>query len=440
MKKILFALAVLSVVLVSDASARSLSKNRAEVLSRGEGYYKEIFMDGGTSLTSRKTLPSAPFLGAEMEYFASSKANDAVDSLLQHKIFCGSEEDTNGWLLYPDGAPRYRMIYVNGGRATKHTRTMGVDGKASINKFIQNGGSYVGTCAGAYAACKGSVMGKNDDVRTSKFYWSVWPGYVKATKLSKSQTGINLEKKSPLLRYFDFGGDFHVDSVRHNGGCYAYEGDKVALPKGTEALARYDFVNNRKVQIDGCLAIWSHKANAQSGRTVLCGSHPEGVKSGERLELMASMVLYAMDGNPAPQVKATLESGKVREMNKRTEDNDPAFTRIGDRQYHHFALNVPRKCKRAIISLEGYEGEDNYDLALAVKRGDVAFLGNANAKSQSEGCKKELVVAKPKSGAWYVSVHCKSTVESKVGNLGTEYEGDLSVLNGVPYKISVRYE
>ena len=51
MKNILFALAVLSVVLVSDASARSLSKNRAEVLSRGEGYYKEIFMDSQFSRT-----------------------------------------------------------------------------------------------------------------------------------------------------------------------------------------------------------------------------------------------------------------------------------------------------------------------------------------------------------------------------------------------------
>lgn len=432
MKKILLAITVLLVAVASEVSARSLSKNRAEVLSRGEGYYKEIFMNGGNWLTSRKTLPSAPFLGVEMEYFASSKANDDVDSLLQHKIFCGSEEDTNGWLLYPDGAPRYRMIYVNGGKSTKHIRTMGADGKASILAFVNNGGSYVGTCAGAYAACKASMKGNK--------YWSVWPGFVKATKLLKSHTGINIERKSPLLRYFDFGGDFHIDSVRHNGGCYAYEGPKVAMPKGTEALARYDYVNNRKVQIDDCLVIWGYKPSEQSGRTILCGSHPEGVTAGERLDLMASMVLYAMDGNPKPQVKASLEAGKVREMNKRTEDNAPAFTRIGDRQYHHFALNVPRKCKRMVLSLDGYEGENNYDLVLAAKRGELAFLGNANAKSQSKGCKKELVVAKPKAGAWYVSVHCMSTVEAKEGARGTEYEGNLSVLNGVPYKIAVRYE
>ncbi|MBR4968671.1 MAG: hypothetical protein IKY57_00750, partial [Alistipes sp.] len=188
------------------------------------------------------------------------------------------------------------------------------------------------------------------------------------------------------------------------------------------------------------LAIWGYKPNKNSGRAVLCGSHPEGVKEGERLELMAAMVLYAMDGNAKPQPKGVLVDGKVREMKKRTEDNVPAYTRIGDRQYHHFEVDVPAKCKKMVVSLAGYDGERDYDLVLYAKQGELAFENNSTVKAKAKACDAELVVKKPKRGKWYVSAHCKTTVEAKVGEKGTYYEGNLSVLNGVPYKISVRYE
>lgn len=435
------AIVLLGVGLPADASPRKLAKNRAEVLSNGQGYYKEIFMDGGVFLTSRKTLPVAPFLGVELEYFASEKKNNEVDSLLQQKIFYGSEEDRNGWLLYPDGAPRYRMIYVNGGKATNHTKSMGPTVRERINQFVKNGGSYVGTCAGAYAACKGSVMGKKgDEIRTSKSYWCLWPGYVKGSRLRKTPTTIKMEKKSPLLRYFDFGGDGEVAKVFHNGGCYAYEGALVDMPQHTEPLARYQFEDTPKVKINERLAIWGYKPNPHSGRVILCGSHPEGIKSGERLELMSSMVLYAMEGNAKPQSKGVLIADKVREMKMRAEDEAPAYTRIGDRQYHHFTVNVPSRCKRMVVSLEGYKGEDNYDLLLCAKRGEFAFESNSTVKSDVNGCSKQLVVNRPKRGEWNISVHCKTTVVAKTGEKGTYYEGDLSVLNGVPYKIGVRYE
>lgn len=441
MKRFVVVAALLCAALPTVASPRKMEKSRAEVLSRNQGFYKEIFMNGGVFLSSRKTLPSAPFLGVEMEFFASAKNKNETDSLLQQKIFCGSEEDTNGWLLYPDGAPRYRMMYVNGGVGSRHAKYMGHVARERINTFFNNGGSYVGTCAGTYTACKGSVMGRNnDDVRTSKFYWSLWPGYVQATKLSKSNTSIKLEKKSPLLRYFDFGGDGEVAKVFHNGGCFAYEGYLIDMPSNTEPLARYVYENTERVKIDEKLAIWGYKPNKNSGRAVLCGSHPEGVKEGERLELMAAMVLYAMDGNAKPQPKGVLVEGKVREMKKRTEDNVPAYTRIGDRQYHHFEVDVPAKCKKMVVSLAGYDGERDYDLVLYAKQGELAFENNSIAKAKAKACDAELVVKKPKRGKWYVSVHCKTTVEAKVGEKGTYYEGDLSVLNGVPYKISVRYE
>jgi len=139
--------------------SRANARARAEVLERNSGYYKDVFMDGGILLTSRRTLPAADFLNLQWEFFASAKNKKTltkVDTLLQTSIFCGSEEDTNGWLLYPDGAPRYRMIYVNGGRAASHGRSMTPEGKAQMRRYVAAGGGYVGTCAGAYLASSGS--------------------------------------------------------------------------------------------------------------------------------------------------------------------------------------------------------------------------------------------------------------------------------------------
>lgn len=442
-KKTLFwTILAIGTLAVSDAMASKRDKARAEVLSRGHGFYKDIFMDSGIALTSRKDLPATKFLGLELEYFASATKDklSQKDTLRQTNIFCGYEQDTNGWLLYPDGAPRFRMIYVNGGSASKHAKSLDDEGKERVQEFVRNGGSYLGTCAGAYIACKGSMYRNVSKPRWVGMYWALWPQYAHSTHLLKSSPTMLIPKRSPLLRYFDFGGDGKVENVRHNGGCYAFESDNAPMPDGTERLSSYQFENTDKVQINGKTSVWAYKPTADSGRTLLCGSHPEGATSGERLEYMSAMILYAMDGNAAPRSKGLLTAGEVREMNKHTEAEDPAHTRIGDRQYHHFELDVPRKCAKAIIKIEGYKGENSFDLSLCAKRGELAFHDNTLIKTVGKGCKHTLTIERPKSGRWFVSVFCETTVTAHTGKYGTYYRGRVAVLNGVPYKISVCYE
>lgn len=445
MKRI-FCIALIALCLLSANGANAANKEakreraRTEVLARSRGFYKEVFMDGGIALTSRYFLPATRFLGIKMDYFASAstKKLSQKDTLIQNNILCGSEIDTNGWLLYPDGSPRFRMIYVNGGSSAKHARSVGEEGRKAIQAYIAAGGSYVGTCAGAYIASLGSI--KKDGIKFTDCYWGLWPGYAQSTRLIKSSTGMALPKRSPLLQYFDFGGDNMVAEVRHNGGCSAYESPSADLPEGTVPLAHYRFLNTKRVKIDGRVAVWGYKASEESGRVVLCGSHPESVSEGERLEFMSAMMLYAMDGNPAPKIKGVLNEGEVREMNKRTEDEEPAFTRIGDRQYHHFQINVPRKCKRVIVKIDGYEGEKRFDLTLCAKRGELAFHDNTLLKSVARGFKKSLTINNPKPGKWFVSVFCENTVTAYTNKYGTYYRGRTGVLNGVPYQITVEYE
>ena len=393
-------------------------------------------MDGGIALTSRRTLPAADVLGLRMEFFASAKGDkiSVADTLKQQQIFCGYSEDSNGWLLYPDGAPRYRAIYVNGGSAAKHAISLTEKGRASIQAFVAAGGSYVGTCAGAFIASAGSKKRDKGVTHTQK-YLHLWPGIMHSTHLLKSRTPLRIERKSPLLRYYNFGGDFVVDSVRHNGGGYALGDLQGTLPEKTEVLARYIFKDNNKVQIDKKPAIWAYKGGENSGRVVLIGSHPEAVKRGERLELMSAALLYAMDGNAKPQIKGVLTPNQVREMCLKSEDKQPEFTRIGDRQYHHFELSVPKHCQRLVVSLKGYEGEDNFDLTLCAKAGEVAFTNNTQWSVEGKGCNKELVIEKPKAGKWFISVLCTTAVGSFVDEFGTTYLGRTDVLNGVPYSV-----
>ena len=436
MKRSLLTILLLLALSSNTLSARKYAKVRNAVLEKNNSYYKELFMDGGIALTSRSSLPAAVTLGLKMDFFASASNEKLteVDTLTQQQIFCGYSEDSNGWLLYPDGAPRYRAIYVNGGHAGKHAVSLTELGRKRIQEFVASGGSYVGTCAGAYFATAGSKR-RGKDVINRKIYLHLWPGIMHSTHLNKSNTPLRIERKSPLLRYYDFGGDYLVDSVRHNGGGYALGDLQGNLPDKTEVLARYVFKDKGRVQIDNQPAIWAYKDCENSGRVVLIGSHPEGVKSGERLELFSAALLYAMDGNAKPQVKGVLTPSQQRDMSLKTEDNQPEYTRIGDRQYHHFELSVPKHCQQLVISLKGYEGEDNFDLTLSAKAQEFAFTHNTQWRVEGNGCYKELVVEKPKAGKWFISVYCSTAVDSFVDELGTTYVGRTDVLNGVPYSI-----
>ncbi|MFA5713134.1 MAG: BPL-N domain-containing protein [Bacteroidales bacterium] len=404
-----------------------------------QGFYKDIFMDGGIRLTSRKDLPAARRLDLSIEYFASSKGKKASDftlqdTLIQTALFTGSDDDTNGVLLYPDGAPRFKAIYVNGGFAPAHAISLGESGKDNIKKFVKEGGSYVGTCAGMFLASLGNKHKNN-----GKEYLHIWPGWAYSTLLSKTPIGHFIEKGSPLLKYYDFGGDMHVDSVYHNGGGFAYL--QGGLPEGTEILTRYDYTpktgKQKNHSIHNEISTWAWKESESTGRILLCGSHPEGVTSGERLDLMSSFLLYAIDGVGAPKVKGELQNGVARIMDKKTEDNNPDFTRIGDKQYHHFTVDIPKKAKNIRVSLEGAKG---YDLNLYLNRGAPAFKQDANMVDISKGAKKSILNKKLEPGVWYIGVECDTTVESRQEEWGWSYTGDLSVLNGVPYTIKVEWD
>lgn len=427
-------------------------------------YYKDLFMDGGINITSRVDLPSARYLGLTWErYYSASHSPMQLtmkDTIEQTALMVRSDLDQNGCLLYPDGAPRFRVLYVNGGKAGKHGNSLGEEGRQHIRDFVANGGSYVGTCAGAFVSSIADTRYdpakqrcKDADVnKVRKEYFGVYPARTISTNNLTADfvgetvyTGMKVEPGCPLLKYYDFGGDMYIDSVRHNGGCFITT-DPLHFAPGTEILLRYDYdaAKDQKREDEGrfkvtdLISTWAWKANAEAGRVVNCGSHPEAVEAGERLQLFSAFVLYAMDGNGTPRVKGELKNGETRVMDRNTDDNDPAHAKIGDKQYHHFTVTIPAGAKNIQINLRGGYTQD--DLFLTLRKGDFAFAKEADFADVTLGAVKTMTFESLPAGTWYIGVMCDTTVDTVPTDYGTAYTGHLEVLNGIPYTLTVSWE
>lgn len=400
-----------------------LDSTLAHVPNRG--FYKDIFMDAGAYLTPHRSLSAVSHLGYTMEYVNCPRKDvSEEDTAWQNSVIGGVEEDENGRLLYPDGAPRYRMIYVCGGDSRGHGCSMRASCLENMRAFVLNGGSYVGTCAGAFFAGTGY-----DSIPDYPYYLKLWPGVMKHTGIYSSSTGMRTDPKSPLLAYGDFGGDNYVADIRHNIGGYA-----ATWPVGTEQLATYDCPQKKKVH--GRPSTWAYKPNSQRGRIVVTGSHPEDYTFGERRDFMESMLQYAADGVGLTKIKGVLRKGKTRIMDVCTGEGPNDYSVIGDRQYHHFVVYVPQGAKDITLNVES---EVDCDLQLSVSDSTYAYDGNTTIVSSSHGSNQILHFTEMAAGLWYVAVRCQTTVSIINTARGQQYGGRTDVLNGVPYTLSVNW-
>ena len=343
---------------------------------------------------------------------------------MQNLLIEGSPDDINGRLLYPDGQPRYQLLFVNGGQSKIHGQSLTDQARENMRRFYFNGGSYVGTCAGAFFASNG------DDIQSDyPYYLHIWPHFVKRTHLSQTYTGFFIEPNSPLLSYYSFGDDYYIDSVRHNGGCYADE-----QPIGGEVLARYDYPALDIMHLQP--SAWAYKQDETTGRIIQMGSHPEEVSKGERRDFTAASLLYALDGRGSSLIKGVLHNGIQRDMTKSTLDNDPDYTMIGDLQCHHFVFYIPEDVVEVNVVLKS---DADVDMMLMLNKGTFAYEENAQYVSTSTGANHSFCFQKLNAGLWFVGVKNNTTVTTEEVEWGQEYTGRTDVLNGVPYSVKVSW-
>ncbi len=409
-------------VLITASQVTGAEKLRDNVPNRS--FYKDVFFDCGVGLTSRDSLPAVQMLKWSIERGAFSGSDEAAQ---QNAIIAGDSTDWNGHLLYPDGQPRFKVFFMDGGSSLEHGSSLGEAGRRRIREFVNAGGSYVGTCAGAIIASRGF-----DEQPSVPTYLGLWPGIFSRTNKANSSSGITIENKSPLLKYYNFGGDKYIANVRHNQGNYP-----ASLPNGAECLARYDFKEAGKAHKQP--AVSAYKANVNTGRLVLCGSHPEEVVDGERRDLTAAMLKYAVDGIGMTKIKGYLKNGEARVMDRQTYERLPEYTRIGDMQYHHFAVEIPEGARDITFTLEGATGSH---MTLAICKDTYAYDDCADFRSTLDGAKHEFTLSKMAKGIWYVAVHCLDKPEVVENHHGQYYKPTevKDLLNGVPYTVKVSWK
>ncbi|MBQ6161613.1 MAG: hypothetical protein IJK21_03060 [Prevotella sp.] len=410
----------------SDFTINIPTENLAKLIRKeikNKAFYKDVFHDAGAYLTSRTSLPAVSYLKLSYERMTC----DADENSLrwQRELIGGTDEDENGRLLFPDEQPRYKLLFVNGGDSRAHGKSLDVNARDNMRKFVKNGGSYVGTCAGAFLACEGY-----DSYDDYPYYLSIWPGKMQHTGISNSKTGMYIMNGSPLLNYYNFGNDNYVADIRHNKGGYPS-----IIPEGTEILAYYDCPDYETVHMRP--SVWSYKANSKEGRIVLEGSHPEEVASGERRDLAASMIRYAIDYVGNVQPKGFLLPGITRNMDFSTSDSIPALTKIGDLQCHHFLAYIPENAYDIKFELSS---PTNCQLNIMLSRNTYAFAEDAEFVNDKTGDSKSLSFDTLPAGLWYVAVQNLTTVDGEDGENGQEYKGRTDILNGVPYSITVLWD
>ena len=411
--------------LVNAACTDRKTAKSSAVKSRPMGFYKDLFMSSGVNLSSRKTLHAAESLGLSYEYYAGR------DPVRQNHLLIGSSSDHNGILLYPDGQPRYRMIYVNGGGATNHGKSLTLAGRETLRRFNRNGGAYCGSCAGSF------LSGRNVDSQTARRlgYLHIFPFNTMNTGLKKTRIGHAIPDDSSLLNYRVFGDDQLVEEIYHNNGNWLPI-DKGNHASDIEVLATY--VNTGHKTHEGA-AIWAYRADASSGRIVNIGSHPEGAESGERLALTESCLLYALDGTGTSQLKGKLKDGVVRRMSRSTEDKLPQLTRIGDGQYHHFRFDVNHDRRDVTVEVTALEDSIDVDLHVYLAKGGFAFRDSALHKADAAGG-TQIIRAQLEPGTWFLGVECSTRVDAiEDADSGFyRYFRNPEILNGVAYSVQMK--
>ncbi|MBI5397185.1 MAG: succinylglutamate desuccinylase/aspartoacylase family protein [Verrucomicrobia bacterium] len=75
---------------------------------------------------------------------------------------------------------QFDVVIVPGGSGSKEAAAIGVEGRARLRKFVEDGGGYIGICAGAYLATSGFSWGlKVLDAKTASPKWMRGTGLVK---------------------------------------------------------------------------------------------------------------------------------------------------------------------------------------------------------------------------------------------------------------------
>jgi len=363
---------------------------------QGIGFAADMFVNGGVHLGGYALARETAFLGWTSETLLTNSA------ALTRETLGGNTNDINGALLYPDGQPRFPIMYVNGGQSYKHGPAIGEAGRQAVYDFVTAGGSYSGSCAGAFS------------IQRERFrspLYGIWDGTLRDSGGNGSQTVSFVgDAEHPIAEFLAEHGvtSLTVSGILHAGGPRFTTPNQ---PEGTNFVGVVTSASRRIRNTIGTPFVLEYQKTPQHGMIAVIPSHPEHSSKPEQVVLMAAVLQHAANhAKKVPDLKGELQFGQSVSMVAPHE-------KLGDKQYHRWTVNVPEGTPTLTITLSGMS--DNADLF--VQHSGYAHEHSYLAASTLSGTATDaVVIPNPAPGVYEVSIR-----------------GTHSVLNGAAYTLTI---
>ncbi len=158
------------------------------------------------------------------------------------------------------------LLIFPGGRDTPYHQLLSGEANRRIRRFVENGGAYLGICAGGYYASEAIEFEKGQPLeviaqRELKFFPGTARGPVYGLNVFKYEDESG--SRAAQLNWIDAGASRPL-SVYYNGGCEFVDASE---RENTRVIARYADLPDSPAAIVEC--------SVGKGKAVLSGVHPE---------------------------------------------------------------------------------------------------------------------------------------------------------------------
>jgi glutamine amidotransferase-like uncharacterized protein len=164
----------------------------------------------------------------------------------------------------------FDVVAFTGGGASTQAKTLGDQGRANVKHFVENGGGYMGICAGAYLACNGFDWAVGVlDAKTVSPKWQRGMGMVQIELTPQGQKLLNQTGK-----------DFEV---KYENGPIITHGNGLLPEFKTLAVYRTEKAENGSpvgAMVNSPAIVTS---TCGKGRVVVISPHPEQSKGAESM-------------------------------------------------------------------------------------------------------------------------------------------------------------
>ncbi|MFQ5729345.1 MAG: BPL-N domain-containing protein [Waddliaceae bacterium] len=171
------------------------------------------------------------------------------------------------WISQEDWENETALLIFPGGRDIYYHRTLSGEPNARIRSYVQNGGKYLGLCAGGYYGCASIEFEKGLPLEViGDRELGFFPGLARGSAYGPNQFNYKNDLGSCVAELEWLGDETELDfsSIYFNGGCEFVNAHSYS---NTHVLARYHDIPHKPAAIVQC--------EVGKGRAILSGVHPE---------------------------------------------------------------------------------------------------------------------------------------------------------------------